>query len=269
MSIPKVIVLSGYGLNSEAETLFPFTQNGATGDIVHINDLISGDKQLADYQILAIPGGFSFGDDTGSGSAYAARLRNHLWEQILTFVQADKLVIGICNGAQILANLGLVPALDGKYGDRQIALKHNTTARYECRWVDVKVNPESNCVWTRNLYTLHIPVSHGEGNFFADAATTKQIQAKNLIALQYTHPDGTLAKGEFPYNPNGAMLDIAAMSDESGRILLTMPHPERAMLFTQRDDWTLLKEHYLREGKELPTVADGMAIFANAVSYFG
>ncbi|HNT29846.1 MAG TPA: phosphoribosylformylglycinamidine synthase subunit PurQ [bacterium] len=296
MPTPQVIVLSGYGLNSELETLQGFLHCGAQGEVVHINDLIDGRKKLADYQIMAIPGGFSFGDDTGSGNAYANRVRNNIWEQVREFVQADKLAIGICNGAQVGANLGLAPALNNAYGERQIALRHNATARYECRWVDIKINQANNCVWTKGIDTMHIVVSHGEGNFYADPKVLKQLEDKNLIAAQYVkpaHPPSPLdslgatedkqlyaqslkltadsfapANGEFPYNPNGAQLDMAAISDECGRILLIMPHPERAMFFTQRDDWPLFKEKNLRAGEEIPIETDGMHIFRNAVEYF-
>ena len=119
MTRPKALILSGYGINCEEETKFAFEQAGAQADIVHVNDLIDGHKKLADYQILAFPGGFSFGDDTGSGNAYANRVRNHLWEEVQKFMQGDKLAIAICNGFQIMVNLGLLPALDGQYGTRQ------------------------------------------------------------------------------------------------------------------------------------------------------
>ncbi|OIP95513.1 phosphoribosylformylglycinamidine synthase [Candidatus Wirthbacteria bacterium CG2_30_54_11] len=267
MPAPRVIVLSGYGLNSEEETLQGFLHCGASGEIVHINDLIDGHKKLADYQIMAIPGGFSFGDDTGSGNAYANRMKNHLWDEVKMFMEKEHLVIGICNGAQILANLGLVPALDGKYGERQIALRHNRTARYECRWVDLKITP-NHCVWTRGMDHLHVVVSHGEGNLYAEDSVLEQIKAKNLITATYCKADGTPANSEFPFNPNGALEDIAALTDESGRALLIMPHPERAMYWTQLDTWTLEKEQLIRAGKPFLVEADGMKIFRNAVGYF-
>jgi len=266
---PNVIVLSGYGLNSEAETLYGFTHCGAGGRVLHINDLMDNPSQLDSVQILAIPGGFSFGDDTGSGNAYANLLKNRLWEAVDKFARADKLIIGICNGAQILANLGLVPGLDGKIGERQVALRHNASTRFECRWVDLKVNSDNLSPWLSDIPTLHIPVSHGEGNFYLPEETLTAVQKKSLIALTYTRPDGSPAEGEFPYNPNGSPLDIAALTDESGRILQIMPHPERGMLFTQREDWTKIKEHYRRSGEPQPEESDGMRVFRNAVRYFG
>jgi phosphoribosylformylglycinamidine synthase len=122
---PTVLILSGYGINCEEETKYAFQTAGAAVDIVHINDLIAKKRKLSDYQVLAFPGGFSYGDDTGSGNAFANRLRNHLWNDLSEFVEDDHLVIGICNGFQMLSNLGLLPALQGAYGNRQVALMHN------------------------------------------------------------------------------------------------------------------------------------------------
>jgi len=264
---PKVILLYGYGINCEEETAYFFHQAGADTDIVHINDLIDGKKTLTDYQIMAFPGGFSYGDDTGSGNAYANKMRNNLWPAVLEFVQADKLVIGICNGCQILVNLGLVPGLKGAYGDRKLAMMHNTSARYECRWVDIK-NTSKKCVWTRGIDILHCPVSHGEGRFYAEKEVADALIAGDQIAFKYVKPDGSPANGEFPFNPNGAILDSAAICDETGRILAIMPHSERNSKFHHENDWTLLKESAIREGKEHPEKGPGMKLFENAVSYF-
>jgi phosphoribosylformylglycinamidine synthase len=266
MIAPKVLILSGYGLNCEEETLTAFEESGATGKVVHINDLIDGLDSLQHYQILAIPGGFSYGDDTGSGNAYANKFRHSLWEQLLSFVQRDTLAIGICNGCQIAANLGIVPAISGAWGERKVALVHNSTAQYQCRWVDLAVH--STSPWLQGIEKMHIPVAHGEGKFAMDADTHRTLKEKGMIGLQYVTPDGSPANGVFPYNPNGALDDIAGIIDESGRILALMPHPERGMFFSQRDDWSLLAQEYIRQGKELPKYSDGIKIFQNAVKYF-
>ena len=130
MAKPNVLVLTGYGINCDEETGFAFEKSGAKSELVHVNDLIEGHRRLSDYQILAFPGGFSYGDDTGAGNALANRIKNYLWEDVKTFVESDKLAIGICNGFQIMANLGLLPAIDGNYGERRVALVHNDSARY-------------------------------------------------------------------------------------------------------------------------------------------
>lgn len=250
----NVLILAGYGLNCEEETHFAFEQAGAKGTIVHINDLIANPSQLKHYQTLVFPGGFSYGDDTGSGNAFAARVRNNVWEEVLAFIKRDTLTIGICNGCQILVRLGVL-------GDH-VALTHNSSGRYQCRWVDLKTT-DADSPWLKNIDTLHIPVAHGEGNF----VFTKQ-DATSRLALQYMTPEGTAANGVYPYNPNGAEQDCAALTSHEGRVLAMMPHPERAIFFHQREDYTHLKERYIRQNKPLPETGDGISLFSNAVKYF-
>lgn len=262
---PKVLVFSGYGFHSEEETKFCFELAGGQADIVHINDLIEGLYNLKDYQILAFPGGFSYGDDTGSGNAYANKLKNHLWDKVRKFVEYDKLVIGVCNGFQVLVNLGLVPAFDGNYGQRDVALLHNRTARLICRWVDMKVVAKSP--WLIGMDKFSAPIAHGEGKFYAPDAILKKINKKNLIALKYTMAKISTYQGYFA-NPNGSLDDIAGITDESGRILGLMPHPERGIYAYQRPDWGLIKESYKRQGKKLPKYSDSITIFQNAINYF-
>ncbi|MBU3935571.1 phosphoribosylformylglycinamidine synthase subunit PurQ [Patescibacteria group bacterium] len=261
----KVIVLSGYGLNCEEETAYAFVSAGAFSKIVHINDLIANKKQLNDYQIFAVPGGFAYGDDTGSGNAYALKLKNHLWTEIKKFIEKDHLVIGICNGFQILVNLGLLPALDKKYGERQAVLLPNDSGRYTVRWIDLKITNQTH--WFSGIKTISLPIAHGEGKFYAPANILSQLKKRKLIAAQYT-------KGEiYKYqrmepNPNGSLDDIAAITDETGRILGMMPHPERAIFFNQLPYWPVLKEEYLRKGLKIPEFGPGLKIFQNAVKYF-
>ena len=252
---PRAIILSGYGLNCEEETKLAFELAGATADIVHISDLIADKRRLNKYQILAIPGGFAFGDDTGSGKAYANKLKNNLWKEIEAFDQRDTLTIGICNGFQVLTNLGVLPG----------ALLANDSVRYIDRWVDLKVAGKSP--WLAGIKTLSLPIAHGEGKYYADARTMARLKKKNQLGMKYM-------KGEIcnlqnlPANPNGALENIACVTSEDGRILGMMPHPERGIFFTQLPHWTLLKEQYRREGKKLPQEASGLQIFKNAVKYF-
>ena len=267
MTGAKVMVLAGYGLNCEEETLHAFRYNGIDGKIIHINDLIENPKVLNETQILAIPGGFSYGDDTGSGNAFAQKMKLTLWEHLRKFVERDTLTIGICNGCQILTNLGLAPPASHDYGERLIALTYNLTARYQCRWIDLKVG-KTNSPWLEGVESLHVPVAHGEGRFMMEPGILKTLQNHNQIALTYIQPDGEPANGEFPYNPNGSMNDIAAITDKSGRVLAIMPHPERGMFPWQRDDYDRLKDKAQREGKILPETADGMQLFRNAAIYF-
>ncbi len=264
---PKVLILSGYGINCERETKFAFNHVGAEAEIVHINDLISKEKNLEDFHILAIPGGFSYGDDTGSGNALANKIRLNLWEELKKFIDSGKLVLGICNGFQVLTNLGLLPAINKNYWERKVALTFNNSTRYECRWVDLKQN-SSKCVFTKNISGLKCPVAHGEGKFFTDGETLKALKQKDQIVFSYVKPNGELANGEFPYNPNGALEDIAGICDDSGRVLGMMPHPERTIFMGNFPDFQLLKEKAKREGKEIPEYYEpAVIIFQNAVNY--
>ena len=254
---PKALIMSGYGLNCEEETKYAFDRSGANADIVHINDLIGGEKKLEDYQIMAFPGGFAYGDDTGSGNAFANKIKNNLQEKVTRFVNGDHLVIGICNGFQILANLKLLPI--------DFALTHNDSARYTVRWVDMQV--ENASPWLVGIKTISLPIAHGEGKLFADKKNMSAMKKKNLIALRYI--EGEISKYQkLPFNPNGSLDDIAGITDVSGKMLGMMPHPERAQFFTNLPHWPFLKEQYLREGKTVPKDGPGLSLFKNAVRYF-
>ena len=263
---PSALILTGYGINCDEETAFAFEKAGAESKIVHVNDLIACSSILKDFQIMAFPGGFSYGDDTGSGNALANKIKNNLWGELMEFVDSEKLVIGICNGFQVIANLGLLPGIDGKYGNRAVALDRNNSARYECRWVSLK-NFSNKCVFTKGIDEIRMPVAHGEGKFTANAEVLKKLNDNNQIVFRYTKP-GAIANGEFPFNPNGAMEDIAGICNETGRIFGLMPHPERNIFFTQQDDWTLQNELLKREDKKRPEESAGMKIFRNAVEFF-
>ncbi len=263
----QALILAGYGLNCEEETQYAFEHVGFNADIIHINDLIDTPEILEKYQLLTIPGGFSYGDDTGSGNAFAQKIKLALWEPLQKFIARDTLVIGICNGCQILTNLGLIPAFEKKYGSRDIAVTHNKNARYQCRWVDLKTH-QGTSPWLQNIQTMNIPVAHGEGRFMMSDKTLQTLKENNQIALSYIKPDGNAANCEFPFNPNGAIDDIAALTDESGKILAIMPHPERGMFTWQRPDYDVLKDRTSRENTIPSEESDGMKIFKNAAIYF-
>ncbi len=267
---PSVLIISGYGLNCEDEAKLAFELAGAKADIIHVNDLIDSPSKLASYQIFMIPGGFSYGDDTGSGKALANKIRNRLLPNLQEFLERDTLAIGVCNGCQVLTNLGLVPSLARSAENKKVAVVYNSSYRYQCRWVDVKVDKASAAskIWFNGIDNMHIPVGHGEGNMVMSDETLKYLNTNKMIPLTYLK-NGNAANGEFPYNPNGSTSDSAAISDETGRVIAMMPHPERGMFFTQRDDWPLLKEKYLRNNQKLPKFSDGIKPFENAVRYFG
>jgi phosphoribosylformylglycinamidine synthase len=181
------------------------------------------------------------------------------------FTEDNKLVIGICNGFQVLANLGILPALNGKYGQAQVALNHNDSAKYIDRWVDLDFNGKSP--WTKDIGRISLPIAHGEGNFYASPEVLREINNKNLIAAKYV--EGEICKYQnLSANPNGSLENIAGITDETGKIFGLMPHPERAISFTQLPHWPLLKEKLIRQGKEIPEEYDGIQIFRNGVKYF-
>ncbi len=255
MKQPRVIVLAGYGLNCEVETALAFEIAGGEADIVHVNDLLENPKRLLRYQILAIPGGFSYGDDLGSGRAYANKLNNHLKKPLAEFADKDKLIIGICNGFQILTNLGLLPGV----------LTFNDNNRYTDRWVDVKISSQSP--WLKGIKSLSVPIAHGEGKFVANDDTLKALKKQKLIAGVY-YKGEIFRQQNLAYNPNGSTQDIAIITSQNGKILGTMPHPERAMFFTQHPMWPLQKEKLIRAGKKLPKHGQCLQIFKNAINYF-
>lgn len=264
---PKVLILSGYGVNCEKETKEAFDLAGGSADIVHVNDLIDKKIKLDDYRILAFAGGFSYGDDTGSGNALANKLKFNLNTEITDFVDSGKLIIGICNGFQVLVNLGLLPGFKDDTGARKVALTHNTSARYECRWIHLK-SYSKRCIFTKGIDAMHLPIAHGEGNFYAGQDTLDMLNENDQIVFRYCDNDGNPVYGKFPENPNGAMQDIAGICDETGRILGMMPHPERAIYNINFPEYPKTKELMKRQGK-IPEKINPLsfAIFRNAVNY--
>jgi phosphoribosylformylglycinamidine (FGAM) synthase-like amidotransferase family enzyme len=275
----NVAVMSGYGINCEMETQFAFELAGANSGTnvktkrIHINDLIEGKDilgnsvSLEEYDILAFPGGFSYGDDTGSGNAYAKKVKDNIWKDIQKFIGSDKLVIGICNGCQIGSILGVAPALNGEYGKHQVDFRHNESVQYENRWVLLQ-NVSSKSIFTEGIEYLPVPVRHGEGRFDADPRVLDKIENNGLVAFKYVKPDYSPAGRKFPYNPNSSLNDVAGITDETGRILIMMPHPEAAVRFTHLPNWLKLRQEMLRKGQEIPKYGPGLKIFENAVNYF-
>jgi phosphoribosylformylglycinamidine synthase len=267
MAKPRALVLTGYGINCDWETAFAFDKAGAEARRVHVNDLIDGHDSLDPYQILSFPGGFSYGDDISSGKVLANRVKTHLAEAIKRFIEKGGLVIGICNGFQVVVKYGLLGSPEGPIEEQKSTLTSNDSSRYEDRWVHLRPE-DGRCVFTRGIDQLYLPVAHGEGKFYTDPQTLEGLEAAGCVVLRYADEEGQAAGGRFPWNPNGSLNDIAGISDPSGRVFGLMPHPERHLHFTQHPLWTRLAEECRREGRPLPEEGDGMAIFRNAVTYF-
>jgi len=257
-TMTRALILTGYGINCDHETADAFERAGARTNRVHLNDAITQPAMLKDYRILAVPGGFSFGDDVASGKILANRLRYKLGGALKEFVDAGKLVIGICNGFQVLVKMGMLPMLDGEFR-QEVTLTHNDSGRFEDRWVHLRTAANTHCVWVNGLKQLELPVRHGEGKFVPrDADVLKALRDRGMIALRYCLHDGEAARGDFPTNPNGSVDDIAGICDASGRVFGLMPHPEAHTERTHHPRWT-------RE--ERPEEGIGLRVFRNAVEY--
>ncbi len=264
----KALVLTGFGLNCDNETALAFELAGAAAHRVHINSLVSGDVKLADFQVLAFGGGFSWGDDHGAGVIQAVKLKTHIGRDLLEFVGAGKLVIGICNGFQALVNLGLLPGMDQDYTRRSVSVTYNDCGNFQDRWVHLKANEKSPCVFTKNIPMADFPIRHGEGKFIADPDMIRKIAQQGQIVFQYADKDGNPAGGKFPLNPNGSLNDIAGICDPTGRVFGLMPHPEGYNHFTNHPDWTRKSQEAKRQGIGFGQgITPGIALFKNGVDY--
>ncbi|HOU35724.1 MAG TPA: phosphoribosylformylglycinamidine synthase I [Candidatus Omnitrophota bacterium] len=258
MKNPRVCVLRTAGTNCDAETAFAFEQAGAAAELVHINRFIQRLKTLDEYHILALPGGFSYGDDISAGKVLANELKYKLAQQLRKFIDDGKLVIGICNGFQVLVKAGLLPGNASQAQEASLII--NDCGCFRDEWVYLRPGcpgGASKCVWTKDLpAVITLPIAHGEGKFVtADEAVMKRLKKNKQIVFQYCDGSGALAG--YPHNPNGSQENIAGICDETGRILGLMPHPERNILETQHPR---MYAAALRK-------ADGRQIFTNGVVY--
>ncbi|MHB9155004.1 MAG: phosphoribosylformylglycinamidine synthase I [Endomicrobiales bacterium] len=271
MATPKAIIIRTAGTNCDRETKAAFELAGAQAERVHINALIRGDKKLSDYQILAVPGGFSYGDDIASGKILANELKYKLGEQLKSFALSGKPIIGICNGFQVLVKMGLLP--DPGPFRQSVTLTFNDSDRFECRWIYLKTVQSAKCkvqkkgqkatkvksLWAKDLPDIiTLPVAHGEGKFVtSDKSVLDALEKNGQVVFRYCTAEGKTAA--YPANPNGAANGIAGICNEKGNVFGLMPHPERFVYRCQ---------HPGRSGVPGDEVYGwGLQIFKNAVKY--
>jgi phosphoribosylformylglycinamidine synthase subunit PurQ / glutaminase len=249
---PRTLILRTAGTNCDGETAYAFERAGAIAERLHVNRLLEDRRLLEGYQILAIPGGFSYGDDIAAGRIFANQIRHHLADAMRQFIDAGKPIIGICNGFQVLVKTELLPGpLVGRSG-QTCTLAHNACGRFIDRWVRLEPRGDK-CIWTAGLpETIELPIAHGEGKFVpADDAIRKALWDNDQVALVYAAGD----------NPNGSIDAIAGVCDSTGLVFGLMPHPERHIDPIQHPAWT----RTLAETGALPEEGQGLPFFRNAV----
>ncbi|MFH1846484.1 MAG: phosphoribosylformylglycinamidine synthase I [Candidatus Omnitrophota bacterium] len=261
MNKVKTLILRTAGTNCDVETAHAFQCAGSEVTSVHINALIKNKTILKDHQILAIPGGFTYGDDIASGKILANELKSNLKNELADFVSCGKLIIGICNGFQVLVKMGFLPDIGG---ERKIeaTLSLNDSGRFDDRWVYLKKaqEPDGKCVWTKDLpEVIYVPIAHAEGKFIPENKNIlDRLKNNSQVVFRYSDETGVLAG--YPYNPNGSIDDIAGICDSTGRILGMMPHPERHMTYLQHPNWRRMLD-------KKDSLGIGLKIFENGVTF--
>ena len=272
MAIPRIIVLRAPGTNCDQEAAFAFETGGGKASILHLNRALENPRILTDAQILCIPGGFSYGDDMSAGRVFGNQIRHHLAGALQEFKAAGKLILGICNGFQIIIKSGVL--LPDRADEPIATLTNNDSGKFECRWINLAVEG-SKCVFLQGIERLYVPIAHAEGKFVArDAGILDSLERAGQLCLRYCDPTAESGKRKadgsssqppapipllpYPINPNGAQRNVAGVCDETGRVLGLMPHPERHIDPTQHPRWT----------REKQDRGDGLAVFENAVRYF-
>jgi phosphoribosylformylglycinamidine synthase len=262
----KVLLMRVGGTNCDKETQRAIQNLGAQAQVIHINKIIRNKQLLLRYDALVFPGGFSYGDYVRAGAIWAKWIIAKLGKEIKRFIAEEKPILGICNGFQVLVEMGVLPAFNGISEYPEAALATNSPPGYNCRWVYIRHENRGNCVFIQHVprnRVLRIPVAHSEGRFiFPKENENDQLERlleNDQLVFRYCHPDGKPAEGEYPANPNGSFHDIAGICNPEGTVLGLMPHPERAFYWWQQPDWT--------RKKLLPQYGDGKTIFEGMLRY--
>lgn len=263
MAQARVLILRAPGTNCDAETAHAFELAGARTERWHVNELLKSPARMSDFQVLCLPGGFSYGDDIAAGRILGNQIRHHLADCMQQFKADGKLILGICNGFQILIKSGvLLPT--GEHFSAPATLTWNNSGRFEDRWVPL-VTAGSKSVFFAGIDSMYLPIAHAEGRFVPrDAQVLSELDRQGQLVLRYgtersSAPAAMQAQVAYPDNPNGSLADVAGICDTTGRVCGLMPHPERHVDRTQHPRWT-------RRSTDAPP--DGLAVFRNAVSYF-
>ena len=260
MQRPKVLIITGYGVNCEAESAEAWRRAGADPVLVHVNDLLSSPDQIDAVDGLMFIGGFSYGDHMSSGHVFAQRIKHHIQPRLQTFIDAGKVMLGICNGFQVMTKMGLLPGLNGDYFIPSVSLIQNDCGHFQNYWVNIRFEDASRCIFTKGLGTLPLPIRHGEGKIFTlDAALLEQLEEAGCVAARYVAAAGN-PPDAFPDNPNGSLNAIAGLSDPTGRIFGMMPHPEAYLFPENHPQWDVQKR-----ANSLPEEGLGLMLFRNAV----
>lgn len=276
MAKVKAIVLRAAGINCDMETEYALELAGAEAERVHINRIIANKSTLDDVQILVFPGGFSYGDDVSAGKILANQVVHHLYEPIQKFIDDGKLVLGICNGFQVLVKAGILPGSNeklatenteknqlSKVGNQSVTITYNDSGKFEDRWVYLAPQTEK-CIFIEPGRQIYLPVAHAEGKVVTkDETTLEKLKSEGRVAFKYVDEKGK--ENGYPINPNGSVDSIAGLTDTTGRVLGLMPHPERHIRPTQHPHWSRMRGA-TDEGRETRD-ADGMTIFSNAVKF--
>lgn len=257
---PKILIITGYGVNCEAESAYAWKLVGADPKLVHLNKLLNDPDQIFNFDCIMFIGGFSYGDHMTSGHVFAQRIKHHMHDQITKFINNGKLILGICNGFQVLTKMGLLPGLKNEYFNPQVSLIQNDCGVFQNYWVNIRFESESPCIFTRNIGTISLPIRHGEGKLFSlEDNIITAIESSRCVAARYVDKNNNPTQ-LFPDNPNGSINAIAGLCDYSGRIFGMMPHPEAYLFSENHPHWDFHKTK-----NKLPNRGLGLSIFQNAM----